>query len=321
MSVVQIWVGIDVSKRWFDVCVSAEGDRNERRFANDRCGFEALLAWLGTTSVHVCLEGTGGYERALCVFLVDAGALVSRANSLLVRRFAEGMGMLHKTDRLDAWILAEFCRLRRPPLVELEPRTRRELRQLVRTHLDLKKQRRQLRNQLVGPSLVCGAQAALEIAMLGICQAIAEAERRLDLLLDEDAQLAEEVRLLSTIPGVAKTAALKILAQLPEGLLRSPKALAAYAGLAPALKESGTTCKGSAIPIRCSRTLRAILFMAGLVARRNCPHLKAFALGLVARGKAKKQAIIAVARKLAHAIFAVLTRRQPYDGAKLCAGT
>lgn len=318
MSVIHIPVGIDVSKRWFDVCVLCSGSPKRARFDNDRGGFGELLSFLGSEAVHVCLEGTGGYERALLEFLVDAGIRTSRADSLLVRRFAQGMGMLHKTDRIDAALLADFCRLREPAPVELEPRATRELRQLVRASLDLKVQRRQLRNRIVGPSLAGAAIPAMEMAMQGIDAAITQVEGLLDRLLEQEPELAAQVQLLSSIPGIAKTAALKILAFLPEGPLRSARGLAAYAGLVPGLRESGLSKKTSGIGLRCNRTLRAILFMAGLVARRCCPHLKAFALRLVASGKAKKQAIIAVTRKLTHAIFAVLTSQETYQGKKLC---
>jgi transposase len=321
MSVVQIWVGIDVSKSRFDVCVLSHGSPMKARFDNDQDGFCKLLSSLGIEPVHVCLERTGGYERSLVEFLVDAGIRVSRADSLLVRRFVQGMGILHKTDRIDATLLAKFCRLREPAPVEMEPRATRELRQLVRALLDLKVQRRQLRNRIVGPSLGSAALPAMEMASKGIEAAIAELERLLERLLEQEPQLRAQVELLSSIPGIAKTAALKILAFLPEGTLRSARGLAAYAGLVPGLRESGLTKRTSGIGLRCNRALRAILFMAGLVARRCCPHLKAFALSLVARGKAKKQAIVAVARKLTHAIFAVLMSKEPYSGEKLCAST
>lgn len=322
MSLDRLPVGIDVSKGWFDVCLVRGCSRKEARFSNDEAGFALLGQFLKSKRVHICLEGTGGYERALCVYLAGAGFLVSRADSLLVRRFAQGMGLVHKTDRVDAFLLAEFCRLRRPGPMLIEAGSRREFRQLVRALEDLKAQRRMVKNRLKSPALAAGALKAFETALEGICQGISELDFQVDRLLALDAELAQEVAILSSIPGVAKVAALKILTYLPEGPLRSARALASYAGVIPTLKESGTSVRrGSTIAWRCNRSLRATLFMAAMVARRFCPFLRAFALKLVAAGKTKKQAIVAVMRKLAHGIFAVLTKNQTYRGELLCKQT
>ncbi len=317
MSVDQIPVGIDVSKGWFDVCV-LEDDPRKTRLSNDKKGFAGLADFLGSAPVHVCLEGTGGYERALCLFLQKSGVYQSMANPLLVRRFGESMGIVHKTDRADAWLLAEFCRVRRPGPRHYEDGARLELRQLVGAWKDLQCQLIQLRNRLKSPMLPESARHGLEIAQDGIAAAKKEMSSQIDRVLSEDTGLAEDVSLLCTVIGIAKDSALQILAHLPEGGLRSARSLANYAGVAPCHRESGVGRRGSQIGTRCNRDLRRTLFMCGMVARRHDPHLKAFALRLVAAGKTKKQAIIAVMRKLTHAIYAILTTRQPYDGEKLC---
>ena len=320
MSLDYVPVGIDVSGYWFDVCIQAQ-KRKEARFANSPEGFEQLLSLLQGVQAHVCLEGTGGYERKLCEFLLKADVLVSRADSLLVRRFAEGLGLAHKTDKIDAWVLAEYCRIQRPPAMATEKDSRRELRQLVRTLRDLKKEQRQLRARLKAPQLPEAARAGLMMADHGFSFAIEDIQKQIERLL-EDPELAEDVALLSSIRGIGKASALLILAHLPEGPLLSARGLANYAGVIPTLRESGARVRSKpTIATRCNHELRSILFMCGMVARRFCPHLKAFALKLVASGKAKKQAIVAVMRKLTHAIYAVLTNRETYDGAKLCPGT
>jgi transposase len=314
-------VGIDMSGFWFDVHVLG-GKGKEARFANSPEGFQQLLQFLEGLSVHVCIEGTGGYERKLCVFLVQSGILVSRVNSLLVRRFAEGLGLSHKTDRIDARVLAEYCRIQRPAAMQIEKDSRRELRQLVRTLKDLKNEQRQMRGRQRSPLLPESAKQALMLADHGLSLAIDKLQGEIDRVLEADAELAEDLALLSSIKGVAKNSALLILAYLPEGALLSARGLANYAGVIPSLRESGARVRSKpTIPSRCSHELRAVLFMCGMVARQYCPHLKAFALKLLASGKAKKQAIVAVMRKLTHAIFAVLTTRQNYDGAKLCPNT
>lgn len=322
MSLVQFFVGIDVSGRWFDVCEMGGPQERLARFKNDGKGFESFLEFLSSKDCHVCLEVTGGYERKLCLHLAGAGIWVSRANPLLVRRFAEGLGLIHKTDRLDARVLAEYAQMRRPDPMPLEQASRTELRQLVRAMDDHKAQLRQVKNRLRSPSVCDSAIPSLQIVEKALKEAKKLIAKQIDRLIQADPSLAEDVALLDSIPGIAKTSALKILSHLPEGPLRSARALASYAGVVPTQRESGVSVrKCSTIANRCNRSLRAALFMNGMVARRHCPYLKAFALKLVAKGKTKKQAIVAVMRKLTHAIFAVLTRREFYNGEKLCQQT
>lgn len=317
MSVDHIPVGIDVSKSWFDVCVLGDDPRISR-FKNDEAGFSDLLKFLGKAPMHVCLEGTGGYERALCLFLSSAGAKLSMANPLMVRRFGESLGIVHKTDRVDARLLAEFCRVTKPHARHFEDGARRELRQLVGAWKDLQRQLLQTKARLRSPMLPESAKQALEIAKNGISDGLDELSLQIDRVLSKDGGLADDVALLSSVPGIAKASALQILAYLPEDGLRSARSLANYAGVAPCQRESGVGRRGSQIGTRCNRNLRKALFMCAMVARQYSPHLKAFALKLIAAGKTKKQAIVAIMRKLTHAIYAILTTRQPYDGEKLC---
>lgn len=320
MSLDQIPVGIDISKLWFDVCI-LESTPRKARLSNDAKGFEQLIEFLGTRKVHICLEGTGGYERALCLFLSNEDICVSMVNALLVRRFGEGLGITHKTDRLDAWMLAEFCRVRRPESRHFEQGTRTELRQLSGVWKDLQTQLNQIKARLRSPMLPESAKGGLETAKQGTIDAMKEILTQIDRIIKEDEGIAQDLALLSTIPGIAKASAIQILSHLPEDGLRSARALASYAGVVPCQRESGTGRRTSKIASRCNRNLRKTLFMSGMVARRTCPHLKAFALGLVARGKTKKQAIVAVMRKLTHAIYAILTTKQTYQGEKLCKPT
>src|SRR5688572_19288576 len=160
MSLDHVPVGIDMSGFWFDVHVLG-AKRKEARFANTLEGFQQFVEFLEGASVHVCIEGTGGYERRLCAFLAKGGILVSRVNSLMVRRFAEGLGLSHKTDRLDARVLAEYCRIQRPPAMAMEKDSRRELRQLVRTLKDVKGEQRRMRARLGSPLLPESARGGL----------------------------------------------------------------------------------------------------------------------------------------------------------------
>lgn len=260
----------------------------------------------------------GGHERRLCRFLEREGVRFSVSNPVSVRRYAQGMGMLHKTDRLDARVLAEYCRLRRPEPSALEGDSRSELRALEMLRQGLQEQLLQLKAKHRAPLLPESAEEVMEMAERGISDSMELLERRIQQVLDCSPDIARDVELLCTIPGVARRSALKILSCLPEGGARSARGLAAYAGLVPAIRESGSSLrKRPRIADACSRRLRSTLFMCGMVARQNCPRLRDFALELQAKGKAKLQAIVAVMRKLAHAIYAVLATKKPYDPLKI----
>ena len=281
-----------------------------------------MVAFFGDRSVHVCLEGTGGYERELLRFLLESGIPSTMVNPLQVRRFAQGMGYLHKTDKVDARAIGAFCKAKQPEPTQLEDVARTELRQLVGVWKDLQSQFNQVRARLKSPMLPGSARPCLERLRDSLAAEMKEMDAQIDLLLSRSAELARDVELLDSIPGVARRSAIAVLAHLPSGELRSARGLANYAGLVPGQKESGSSYRRkSKIGSVCNRELRKTLFMCGMVARRHSPELKDFALSLVARGKAKMQAIVAIMRKLAHAIYAILTTRKPYDSKKLCPRT
>lgn len=317
-SVVQIPVGIDISKLWFDVFVLEEGSSHEKRFSNDMKGFEALTEFLGDKPGHICLEATGGYEQALVGFLLSTGVAVSTANSLLVRRFAQGLGLLHKTDRIDAKVLALYCQVKQPSLRLAEDEARTLLRHLVGVWKDLQAQSLQLRARLRGPTLPEFARPALAAVLESLDVAMKQVMEQITRTVSESEELTQDMTLLCTIPGVASVSAMQILSHLPVGDLRSARSLACYAGVIPAHQESGTSVKRrSKIGSVCNRLLRKTLFMAAIVARQRCLPLAEFANKLVKRGKTKKQAIVAVMRKLAHAIFAILSYKTPFDPNKM----
>ena len=212
--------------------------------------------------------------------------------------------------------------MRMPAISRLEKEHRRELRRLVAAWKSLQGQLLAIASQLRSPEMPDIAKKGLEAAHTGLDIAMLDVMAGIERVVASQTDLTEDLNLLCSIKGIAKVSAVQILAQLPEGELRSARQLAAYAGTAPGIRESGSSVRGaSRIPRACNRRLRSVLYMCALVARRFCPHLRAFGDRLAERGKAKKQVIVAVMRKLTHAIHAVLTTRLPYNGEKLCPGT
>jgi transposase len=309
------WVGVDVSKSWFDAFVEGRSGH----FDNSRAGFEAFRSWLGEGEFHVVLEPTGGYERSLRLALAEFKIRASVVNAARVHGFGRCLGKLHKTDKVDARLLAEYGQLRSPAPSRLDSGARRELCKLVATWKSLQTQLLALDSQLRSPELPSSAKRGLEAARVGLDLAMVDVMHALDALTESSPELSGDLELLTTIVGIGKVSAYQILAQLPEGDLRSARQLAAYAGTAPGTRESGSSIRRpSRVSRACNRRFRSVLYMCALVAKRFCPHLKQFAARLAARGKTKKQVVVAVMRKLTHAIYVVLEKRVAYDGAKLC---
>jgi len=144
----QGWIGIDVSKQWLE-CAGAGAPAQAQRYRNEAAGIDALLAWLRAAPVGlVVLEATGGYETAVATALAGAAVPVAVVNPKQVREFARAKGILAKTDRIDAQVLAEFARLIRPAVRALPDEQQREFTELVDRRAQLVAMRAQERARL-----------------------------------------------------------------------------------------------------------------------------------------------------------------------------
>lgn len=289
-----ITIGLDISKDHLDACRLP--DNTSQRFDNTKAGHKALIRWIGAEPARVVYEPTGPYHRQLEVALAGAGLPIVKVNPRQARRFAEATGKLAKTDRLDAAMLA-----RMGALLALEPRPVRsailnDLKDLHIAREALIKDRTAARNRvktLSLPLLKRHGKARLDQIdehLLAVDQAIME-------LIESDPVLAKRFTILTSIPGVAAISAAMLLTEMPElGNLESRQA-AALAGLAPIARQSGQW-KGKAFVQGGRKHVRQALYMPALVAMRFNPDLKAKYDQLTAAGKAPKQAITAIMRKL-----------------------
>ena len=325
-----LFCGIDVSQAALAVAVQPHDHPVEpveqREFANSAAGHKALIAWLGRRKlpVRVSLEATGIYSLDLALALDRApGIELAVLNPKTANRFAQSLSHRSKTDRADALALAEYSR-RMPftPWRAPNPQALR-LRALTRHIATLTEQSAREQNRLHA------AQASAETPRLMLAdlrRSLAALHKRI-LRLRRDAlaqlragdALRQRFELMTSIPGIAQTSALHLigeLAALPPEL--SVRQWVASSGLDPAHHDSGTSVHRRArISRHGNRHLRRALYMPALVATRHDPHLKAFYDTLLARHKARMQALIAVARKLLHAIYGIFKTLTPYDGAKL----
>ena len=275
------FVGVDVSKDALDVAVL--GEARVERFANDKAGRARLLRKLkAIPGAVVGMEPSGGHERALATVLIDAGVDVRFADPARVRHLAHAHNAPAKTDAIDARFIARFiAETGGRPIRRDRPRER--LADLLAARRALGEHRQAL-VQRVSLMDKGKARAALE-------RAAREA------VLTDD-RLKADFRRLQTVPGIGPLVAMTLIAELPELGELGPKQIARLAGLAPFVRESGAW-KGRAACIGGRTVPRLLLYMAAMAAIRAEGILKAFFERLVANGKPRMVALVAVMRKLA----------------------
>lgn len=304
-----LFVGIDVSKDRLDVALRPTGEV----FVVDRnaAGLAALVEKLKPRApALVALEATGGFETVVAAALAAAGLPLVVVNPAQVRAFAKAVGRHAKTDAIDAAVIAHFADAIKPAprplpdeatrlLADLVARRRQIIEMIGAERQREKRAPRRLRNS------IARLLKALERELSSVDADIDDAVRG-------SAVWRESEDLLASVPGIGPTIARTLIAELPELGRLDRKKIAALAGLAPFTRQSGQW-RGRSF-IGGGRTgVRAALFMGALVARRHNPVLRAFFERLVAAGKPKMVALIAVARKLLTILNAILRDRKPWQ--------
>jgi transposase len=321
-----VFCGVDVSAATLSVAVIEQDQLlQQREFANRAGGHKLLIGWLRKRMgrVRVSLEATGIYSLDLALALDGAeGIEVAVLNPKLVNRFAQTLRR-SKTDSADAQVLAEYsCRMPFVPWCAPGPGVL-QLRAVSRHIEGLVVEHTQQINRLHAAQKSASTPRCVVKDLKGSLSSlklrIARLRREALQLVHSDERMRERFELLIGMPGIAAASALQLLGELavlpPEMTVRQ---WVAHSGLDPAHQMSGASVhKPSRISRAGNRHLRRALYMPALVAVRRDRHLKAFYETLLSRHKAKLQALIAVARKLLHAIYGVLRSRTPYDGCKL----
>jgi transposase len=312
-------LGIDISKLKFDACLISEGGKlHHRVFPNTPAGFSQLSAWLSQHEVgraHACLEATGAYGEALATYLHDAGHEVSVVNPAQIKGYARSRLSRAKTDKADARLIAQFCAERRPPRWSPLPQEVRELQALARRLDALAEMRQMEANRL---DVAAGAEAVRQSLAEHITYLDREVERTEGLIrshIDSHPGLRGQRDLLRSIPGIGEATAAKLLSEIMDvKLYASARQLAAFAGLAPRLHESGSSVRRKA---RLSKAgaprLRKALYFPAVVAIRHNPYVRGLSERMRARGKCPMQVIGAAMRKLIHLAYGVLKSGKPFD--------
>jgi transposase len=287
-------IGIDVAKRCLDVFDPRRGA--VRRVLNNPAQTALLAAeWAGRGCL-VVFEATGHYDAALRESLAAAGVAYARVNPERARDFARAIGRRAKTDAVDARMLAELGRRLAPEPCDPADQAREALafRHKRRDQLVAMRQQERVRHSEC-PDPVTAQDIARHLAWLDA--AIAALDQAIAALVKESQSLREAERRLRSVPGVGRIAATTLIALMPELGKRSPKTIAALAGLAPFNHDSGRRQGQRAIGGGRAR-VRTALYMAALAAARSNTRLGAFFQTLRDQGKAPKLALIALARKI-----------------------
>jgi transposase len=312
-------LGIDISKLKFNVClINASGKLKHKVFPNNQTGFEQLSKWLGRQNVervHACLEATGTYSEPLALFLHEAQHVVSLINPAATKAFAGSRLSRTKTDKVDAELIARFCQTQGPPAWTPLPQEVRELQALVRRLESLVEMRVMEENRLSSGIAVEVVRASVEELLAHLNEQIKRTEKLIREHIDANPTLKQQSQLLDSIPGIAETTAALLLAEITDiTQYRSARQVAAYAGLVPRERQSGSSVRGRTRLSKIGNArLRRALYFPAITALRCSPFFQSWAAGLQARGKSKMSVICAVMRKLVHLAYGVLKNGKPFD--------
>jgi transposase len=297
-----ICVGVDVAKSTLDVASSDSGET--RQFANNDEGINQAVRYIsGVKPAGIILEATGNLEMPLAAALQAGGLPVVVINPRQVRDFARATGALAKTDAIDARILALFGARVKPEIRPLPDKKTREMRNLLT-------RRRQLIEMLTAEHnrLSQGDEnirPIIEPHIKWLEEALSEINDDLDRRIRLSPSWAEKDNLLKSVPGVGKVVSSSLLIELPELGKLNRRKIASLVGVAPLNRDSGTM-RGRRTVWGGRAKLRAVLYMAALVASRRNPIIAAFYQRLLDAGKVKKVALVACMRKLLTILNAIL---------------
>lgn len=311
-------LGIDISKASFDVALLSSSHKAKHlHCSNDTAGFEQLCQWLqqqGIEQVHACLEATSVYSHDLALHLYEAGHPVSIVNPLRIHGYGKSQLNRTKTDRADAKLIAQFCRDLKPALWQPAPEAVQQLQAYTRRLEALEQMLTQEKNrQLIAPSEDLAADIEAHPAFLeGQRETL---KKRLCDYIQAHESLSQQHDCLVSITGVGTLTAARVLSEIGRvEQFSSARQLAAFAGLTPQQRESGTSVKGRTRLCKLgNHRLRKALYFPALSMIRHCQPIQQFRDRLLAAGKYKMQVVGAVMHKLIRIIYGVLKSQKPFD--------
>lgn len=316
----EVIIGIDIAKDTLEVAVLGAGDGTrlqQASYPNTKHGHRQFVeAALRYDEAHLVMEATGTYHLKLSRALQEAGLRQSIVNPLQIKRFAQMKLRRVKTDKSDALLIAQYGREQDPAEATPSPAAQAQLKQIARLIEGLTKQRTALKNQ----------QHATEQLpeSAGICEQVIEEQLRaldkhLEALRAEQERLASEhfthvKELIGSVTGIGPRTTGALLAYVGDlSSFTSHKQLTAFMGLNPVVQQSGRLEKKAHISKQGHKTLRTLFYMCAQSAARHNTQCRALYERLIAAGKQKKVALIAVANKLVKQVFAVVKSQRLFD--------
>jgi transposase len=310
-----MYVGIDVAKASLQVCVLSNPVQ-QQSFANTKAGWKALKSYLSQwDDVWVALEATGTYGEGLTHALFEAHYRVSVINPARIKAYGKSQMKRHKTDAIDAHLIADFCRTQQPLLWQPLSAESEELKELVRHLDDLKQSQQREKNRLEAKPKSKVVVKQIEQLIGYLDKQIDQAKENIRRHIEQHPQLKAQSDLLTSIPGIGLQTSAQILAQLGD-LTRfdDVRQVVAMVGLDPTLRQSGSSMNYTVGIARMGQaSLRAALYMPAMVAARCNPVLRVFAERMVSKGLKPLQVIVAVMRKLLHLAYGVIKNHLPFD--------
>lgn len=315
-TVTQAVLGLDVSKAKVHCALLLNGKSKSKVIKNDPDGFKELSIWIAKQGVvgpvHACCEATNTYHEALATALADAGHVVSVVNPAIIKSYGESKLSRAKTDKADASLMAQFCEREKPARWVPLPVKDRLVLALVRDLNAVQNMRTSEFNRLdtAHDSVKPRIQGHLEFLDADIDRI----KKLISAHIDDDDDLRGRRELLESIPGIGEATSAWLLAYLGDGTrFTGGKQAAAFAGLAPQLRESGTSVRGKATIAKSGHAdLRRVLYMPGVTAARSKAYAS-FVGRLRSQGKPPKVIIVALMRKLLTIANAVLKSGKPFD--------
>lgn len=319
------YLGMDVAKAKLDCCLLLDEAGNKRKtkaVANSRAGIFGLLEWAAKQGVaveelHVVMEATGIYHEQAALNLADAGAMVSIINPAQIKDFGRGLAVRTKTDGVDSHVLARYGAMLKPAAWQPPAPEARMLQALlarrdaIAQDLQRERNRQEKADATDTPELI---RQSLSDSIEFLSRQLKQLQKDIDQHIDRHPGLKNDMKLLQTIPAVGPQVGSNMLSVIHSHDFNSAEQLAAYLGLVPVERQSGSSVLGRA---RLSKAgparIRAVLYMAAIVAARYNPHVRDVYERMLARGKSKMSALGAAMRKLVHLCFGVIKTQRPYE--------
>lgn len=316
-----IVLGIDISKKTFNVALVSGEKTRTKAFDNNEQGFKTLSIWLskhGIDNIPACLEATGTYGDALAEYLHEQGHTVYVVNPARIYSYAKSKQLRAKNDKLDAHIIAEYCRVHNDlRAFEPMPAEIKRLQQLDRRIADLKDTLVREKNRLESASHPELIKSSILRSIAFVEAEIIALESEIDDTIGKIPELAKNKELIESTKGLGPVTSRIFIVDFGSfKSFDSARAAAAFSGLTPFTRRSGTSLNNPGSITRMGNNrIRQVLFMAARAASRYNPVFKALYGRLRAAGKSYKVALCAIARRIVHIAYGMIKHQKPFDEA------